>query len=61
MFTDCLPKGVKSEDTRAEKALALIGKIFAADEGLKGLPEDQRAKKRPEILKPLFDEYWKYI
>ena len=56
-----MPKGVKSEDTRAEKALALIGKIFAADEGLKGLPEDQRAKKRPEILKPLFDEYWKYI
>ena len=25
------------------------------------LPEDQRAPKRPEILKPLLDEYWKYI
>ena len=60
-FTDCLPKGVKGEDTRAETALALIGKIFAADEGLKELPEDQQAEKRPEILKPLLDEYWKYI
>ena len=60
-FTDCLPKGIKGEDTRAEKALALIGKIFAADEGLKELPEDQRAPKRPKILKPLLDEYWKYI
>ena len=49
------------EDTRAEKNLALIGKIFAADEGLNELPEDQRAEKRPEILKPLLDEYWKYI
>ena len=60
-FTDCLTKGVKSEDTRAEKALALIGKIFAADEGLKELPEDQRIPKRSEILKPLLDEYWNYI
>ena len=25
------------------------------------MPEDQRAPKRPEILKPLLDEYWKYI
>ena len=60
-FTDCLPKGVKTEDSRAEKALALIGKIFAADEGLKELPSEQRAEKRPEILMPLLDEYWKYI
>ena len=60
-FTDCLPKGIKDEDTRAEKALALIGKIFTADEGLNELSEDQRSEKRPEILKPLLDEYWKYI
>ena len=60
-FTDCLSKGVKSEDTRAEKALALISEIFAADEGLEELTEDQCAEKRPEILKPLLDEYWKYI
>lgn len=44
-FTDCLPKGVKTEDSRAEKALALIGKIFAADEGLKELSADQRSEK----------------
>ena len=60
-FTDCLPKGVKSEDTRAAKALELIGRIFAADEGLSGLPTNEIYEKRLEIIKPLLDEYWKFI
>ena len=60
-FTDCLPKGIKTEDTRAGKALELIGKIFAADEGLVELTSKQRYEKRQEILKPVLDEYWNFV
>lgn len=60
-FTDCLPKGIKNEDTRAGKALELIGKIFAADEGLSELPSEERYAQRNIVLKPLLDEYWKYV
>lgn len=60
-FTDCLPKGIKTEDTRAGKALELIGKIFATDEGLSELPAEERYAQRNIVLKPLLDEYWKYI
>ena len=60
-FTDCLPKGIKTEDARAGKALELIGKIFAADEGLIELPAEERYEKRQEILNPLLDDYWKHI
>ena len=60
-FTDCLPKGIQTEDTRAGKALELTGKIFAADEGLSGLPSEERYKQRKIVLKPLLDEYWKYV
>ena len=60
-FTDCLPKGIKTEDARAGKALELIGKIFAADEGLVELTSKQRYEKRQEILKPVLDEYWNFV
>ena len=60
-FTDCIPKGVKTDDTRASKALELIGKIFAADEGLVELPSEERQEQRQIILKPLLDEYWSFI
>ena len=60
-FTDCIPKGVKTDDTRASKALELIGKIFAADEGLIGLPSEERQERRQIILKPLLEEYWSFI
>ena len=60
-FTDCLPKGIKNEDTRAGKALELIGKIFAADEGLSELPAEERYAQRNMILKPLLNEYWEYV
>ena len=60
-FTDCLPKGIKTEDARAGKALELIGKIFAADEGLVELTSKQRYEKRQEILKPVLDEYWDFV
>ena len=60
-FTDCLPKGIQTEDTRAGKALELIGEIFAADEGLSELPSEERYKQRKIILKPLLNEYWKYV
>ena len=60
-FTDCLPKGIKTEDTRAGKALELIGKIFAADEGLSELPAEERYAQRNIVLKPLLDEYWEFI
>ena len=60
-FTDCLPKGIKTEDTRAGKALELIGKIFTADEGLVELTSKQRYEKRQEILKPVLDEYWNFV
>ena len=60
-FTDCLPRGIKTEDARAGKALELIGKIFAADEGLVELTSKQRYEKRQEILKPVLDEYWNFV
>ena len=60
-FTDCLPKGIKTEDARAEKALELIGKLFAVDEGLVELPAEQRYEKKQEILKPVLDEYWDFV
>ena len=60
-FTDCLPKGIKNEDTRAGKALELIGKIFAADEGLSELPAEERYAQRNMILKPLLNEDWEYV
>ena len=60
-FTDCIPKGVKTDDTRASKALELIGRIFAADEGLVELPSEERQEQRQIILKHLLDEYWSFI
>ena len=39
----------------------MIGKIFAADEGLSKLPSEERYAQKNIVLKPLLDEYWKYV
>ncbi|MCD8216349.1 MAG: transposase [Clostridiales bacterium] len=32
--------------------------MFAADEGLEGLPDEEKLKGKPEKVKPLIDKYW---
>ena len=59
-FVQCVPKGISEKDSKAAHALALIGKIFAADEGFVDVPESS-GKQRTAVLKPLFDEYFNYI
>ncbi|MDE5772430.1 MAG: IS66 family transposase [Ruminococcus sp.] len=57
-FMDCLPKGVNDKNSKAAQALELIGRIFAADEGFRLMPEKERTKNRSELLGSLLDEYW---
>ncbi len=57
-WTDCLPKGIDDKNSKAAQALALIERIFAADKGFEGVPEN---KERAEVLKPLLNEYWKLL
>lgn len=40
---------------------ALIGRIFTADEGFKDVLKNERTENRSEILRPLLDEYWKFL
>lgn len=60
-FTECLPKGVNDKNSKAAQALELISIIFAADEGFRVMPEEERTKNRSEILEPLLDEYWEFL
>ena len=60
-FTECLPKGVNDKNSKAAQVLGLIGRIFAADEGFKDIPENERTENCSEILRPLLDEYWKFL
>lgn len=61
-FTECcLPKGVNDKNSKAAQALGLIGRIFAADEGFKDIPENERTENRHEILRPLIDDYWEFL
>ena len=60
-FTECLPKGVNDKNSKAAQALGLTGRIFAADEGFKDVPENERTENRHEILRPLIDDYWKFL
>lgn len=57
-WTDCLPKGIDDKNSKAAQALELIERIFAADKGLEGMPENDR---RTKALKPLLDKYWKLL
>lgn len=57
-WTDCLPKGIDDKNSKAAQALELIERIFAADKGFEGIPENEG---RTETLKPLLDEYWKLL
>jgi len=58
-FVQCVPKGISEKDSKAAHALALIGRIFAADESFVDVPEN--SGERTSVLKPLFDEYFNYI
>lgn len=60
-FTECRSKGVNDKNSKAAQALELIGRIFAADEGFRVMPEGERSKKRSDILKPLLDDYWEFL
>ena len=60
-FTECLLKGVNDKNSKVAQALELIGRIFAADEGSKNVPENEQTENRSEILRPLLDEYWKFL
>ena len=57
-WTDCLPKGIDDKNSKAAQALALIERIFAADKGFEGLPENEN---RIKVIQPLLDEYWKLL
>ena len=59
-FVQCVPKGISEKDSKAAHALALIGRIFAADESFVDVPENY-GEQRTAVLKPLFDEYFDYI
>lgn len=52
---------MNDKNSKAAQALELIGRIFAADEGFRVMPEWERSKKRSDILKPLLDDYWEFL
>lgn len=59
-FVQCVPKGISEKDSKAAHALALIGRIFAANESFVDVPEIT-GEQRTVSLKPLFDEFFDYI
>lgn len=60
-WTDCLPKGIDDKNSKATQALELIERIFAADKGFEGVPENEIHEKRQSALRPLFEDYWRFI
>ena len=60
-WVECLPKGVDNKNSKAAQALELIERLFAADKGLEGVPEEELQTKRPAVLKPILDEYWELM
>ncbi len=52
---------MNDKNSKAAQAIELIGRIFAADEGFRVMPEEERTKNRSEILEPLLDEYWELL
>ncbi len=61
-FKDVL-KGVKGpvRDTAAERAIAMIDRMFMVDNDLDGLPADERKAAREERLRPLMDEFSEWL
>ena len=61
-FKDVL-KGAKKpvRNSAAEKAIVMIDRMFAVDNGFDGLPADERKKMREAELRPLMDEFSKWI
>ena len=61
-FKDVL-KGVKKpvRDSAAEHAIAMIDRMFMVDNGFDELPADERREMREAKLRPLMDEFTKWI
>lgn len=51
----------QAHETVAYRALALIGKIYQADEALKGLPPEERRIRRQKEVKPLVEAYFAWV
>ena len=49
------------EGSKSQKAFEYVEKIFALDSSWKDLPPDDRKAHRLAELKPVMDEYWKFL
>ena len=47
--------------TLAEKAVNKISKIYHEEHKLEGLPDEEKLKQRQEVIKPLVDDFFKWV
>ena len=61
-FTEALPadENLKS-NSKAGVAIDYCNKIFASEASTKGLPKEERRKKRLEEMKPLLDDFYAWL
>ena len=57
-FVDCLPKGVKRDNSKSAEALELIGQMFSIENEIENDSPDERIKMRQEKTIPLLNAYW---
>ena len=62
LFTEALPadENLKSK-SKAKVAIDYCNKIFASEASSKGLPKEERRKKRLEEMKPLLDDFYAWL
>jgi len=60
-WTDCLPKGIDSTNSKAAKALELVEKLFAIEILAESLTIEEIQKLRDEQSKPVLDAYWSLL
>lgn len=60
-WLEAMPKDAALENSTAAKGLDYCSRLFAVEQELNGLPEEERRKQRQILSKPIVDEYYEWI
>lgn len=58
---EAMPKGTNSKVSTAAQGYEFCNRLFAAEQTLEALSDDERAKQRKIICAPILEEYWSWL
>ena len=60
-WKEAMPAGATPENSSAARGFKFCSRIFSIEKRLKELPDEERLKARTDQVKPVVDEYWKWL